>query len=76
MVSITLKAKKNQKSVKLPVGETRRLFSVVSGLADSLEDILESRGDYNSEFLSGLSKSLSELKSGKTFKISSLSNLR
>ncbi|MBI3588958.1 MAG: hypothetical protein HY093_00890 [Candidatus Liptonbacteria bacterium] len=70
-----IKTKRNGGS-KLGVNEVRKLFLVSSNLTDLLEDILESKGEYSTEFLSGLKKSLNEFKSGKVFRINSLSNLR
>lgn len=56
--------------------ELQRLFRLSLEIADIAEDILESRGAYSKEFLSGLKKSLKDAREGKVKKIKSLSELR
>ena len=56
--------------------EAYRLFRISADLADMLEDILESRGNYSPEFLKGLKLSLKQAKIGKSQKVNSLSALR
>ncbi len=52
------------------------MFRISADLADMLEDILESRGNYSPEFLKGLKLSLKQAKIGKSQKVNSLSALR
>ncbi len=56
--------------------ELRRFFVITSQLADLAEDVLERRGEYSDEFLSGLNKSLKEAREGKLQEVRSLSELR
>ena len=55
--------------------EASRLFRAVNYVSDTLENILESRGKYNAEFISGLKLSVGQARSGYLKKISSLKEL-
>ena len=55
--------------------EASRLFMAANYFSDTLEDILEARGKYNSEFITGLKLSIGQAKSGYLKKISSLKEL-
>lgn len=54
----------------------KKIFDLSVALAEATEDILEEGGAYSDEFLSGLTKSLREMRAGKLTSISSLRALR
>ena len=55
--------------------EIRKLYRLSLEMADLVEEILESRGEYNKEFLEGLERSFTDAKAGRVKKINSLVDL-
>ena len=55
---------KNEK-ITIDADSANQLFNVTSKLADLLEHLIESRGNYRDEFKKGLKKSISEMRAGK-----------
>lgn len=76
MIHAPLVKIKEEPKVILKPQELRRFFTITSELSDLAEDILERRGGYSEEFLSGLHKSLKEARAGKLREITSLAELR
>lgn len=62
-------------TINVDLDQIRRLFALSAQLADSAEDILESRGEYSDEFVSGLRQSLAEAAQGNVTQINSLREL-
>ena len=74
--SMTTLINTNQlKTINVDLEQIRRLFTLSTQLADSAEDILESRGEYSDEFVSGLRQSLTDASQGNVKPISSLQEL-
>ncbi len=55
--------------------EASKLFKTANNFADTLEDFLETKEMFNSEFVKGLQTSIKQARSGTLKKISSLSEL-
>lgn len=55
--------------------ELMRIFRASESVLEAIEDVLEQRAMYSSEFLRGLDTSLKETKQGKIHKIASLADV-
>ncbi len=73
MIQVMASSKKTK--LNISPKEASKLFRAVNYFSDTLESVLESRGAYNAEFVSGLKLSVEQAKSGYLKKISSLKEL-
>lgn len=63
---------KRSKDISMRTNELMRIFRASENLTETVEDILEQRAMYSSEFLRGIDASLRETKQGNVRKIVSL----
>ena len=66
---------KTTAKVSLKPKEVYEIFCMSATLADRMEDILESYGAYQKDFLRDLTRSMKEARDGKLMKVDSLLEL-